>query len=294
VASARRRVVLEDGREIEYDWLSLDVGSAPQRDQIPGVPHERVVPVKPVLKLLKLRERLCAPNPPKLIVVLGAGPSGCEVAANVKTCQPGAAVVIIDAAPHALPWAGPGALVQRILRGRGIAFVLGRRAQRAEGDALHLDDGSIVRFDLLVDATTPMPNRLAATAGLLLDERGAILVDGSSRAIEDPRVFAVGDSSARRGSPVARNGVHAVREGRMLFENLASVLEGRPPRPWSWPDRTLQILDLGDGTALAMRGSWYLRSAAMLWWKSWIDRRWLARWNSLPKAAELSATDSFA
>jgi hypothetical protein len=41
--------------------------------------------------------------------------------------------------------------------------------------------------------------------------------------------------------------------------------------------RALLILNLGDGTALAVRGRWWWHGRAALGLKDWIDTRWLAR-----------------
>ncbi|MCC7013165.1 MAG: FAD-dependent oxidoreductase [Planctomycetes bacterium] len=280
LATAERTVYLESGSKLAYDWLSLDLGASPRREFIPGLERERVIPARPFSRLAGVRERLLARDAPKLVVVLGGGAAGCEIAANVKACREQTAVVLVDAAPRLFAGTRAGKLLESALLARGVALILGRRVVGAQGDALQLDDQSVVRFDLLINASGAAPSRLNQSSGLLLDERGAVLVDTTLQSVKDPRVFAVGDCATRRGTWPQKNAVHAQREGHVLFENLRRVIDGRAPVHCVWPERTLQILDLGDGSGVALYGSWAHRSRAMLWWKRARDRRWLSRWRA--------------
>ena len=49
ICSAERRLTLEDGSTLEYDWLSLDVGATPDLQPVGG-DHPDIVPVKPTLQ----------------------------------------------------------------------------------------------------------------------------------------------------------------------------------------------------------------------------------------------------
>jgi hypothetical protein len=52
--------------------------------------------------------------------------------------------------------------------------------------------------------------------------------------------------------------VFGVRAAGVLIDNLCATARGEPPGPYRPQARWLSILDLADGTGLAMRGS--------LWW----------------------------
>ncbi len=84
---ARRRLGLTGGDDLNYDYVSINVGSRVNADAIPGAAHDPSVwAVKPISNLWKLREhlesRFRAGETPRVAVV-GGGPTGAEVAANL-------------------------------------------------------------------------------------------------------------------------------------------------------------------------------------------------------------------
>jgi NADH dehydrogenase FAD-containing subunit len=90
----------------------------------------------------------------------------------------------------------------------------------------------------------------------------------SSRSFEalqvpaDAPIFVVGDSGTIRESPTPKAGVYAVREGPILWKNLARRREGRPLVPYRPQRGFLKLLNTGDGGAigefdgLSFQGRW--------------------------------------
>lgn len=70
-------------------------------------------------------------------------------------------------------------------------------------------------------------------------------------------------------------GVYAVREGPILWGNMARMLDGRPLRPYRPQSRFLRLLNTGDGRAIGeyrgftFEGRWCWRL------KDAIDRRFM-------------------
>jgi NADH dehydrogenase len=67
------------------------------------------------------------------------------------------------------------------------------------------------------------------------DRRGRIVVDGAMRCQSRPEVWALGDCAAipaPDGRTYASLAQHALREARVLAQNIAAVLDGRPTRPF--------------------------------------------------------------
>ena len=81
IRAEESQIQLASGETLSYDVLSLNVGSV-------GVPlpgsHEQVVEIKPLSNLAGLRRAIEAGTQPLRLVVVGAGPSGCELAANLR------------------------------------------------------------------------------------------------------------------------------------------------------------------------------------------------------------------
>ena len=305
----RRRVVLEDGTELGYGLLSVNLGSRCPGTYEQGRFGAGAFRAKPVEELVELgveldrlgRER--RGTPPHLVVV-GAGASGCELAlcAERRLGRSGGGRVTVvtggadrtrllgaDFAPAAR------ARMDRALGRRGVALVHARAVRatfatgplrgasagpggpgRARAGTLELSDGEALAFDALLDASGTRPPELIAASGLSCVD-GALEVDAQLRSVDDPRVFAVGDCAAFEGRALPRIGVHAVRQGQVLRDNLLALLRGEEPGPYRPQRRALAILNLGDGTALAARGR--LVAEGRLPWrlKRFIDGRFLAR-----------------
>jgi NADH dehydrogenase FAD-containing subunit len=284
---ATRRLRLEGGESMTYDALSFDVGSEPPA--VPGAEGPECYAVKPIPRMRDLRAWLEtrfaeAPETPVRIAVAGGGPTGCELAANVAgLAQRRAgrvAVTLLSAGERLLKGAPDGAArkIGRILEGRGIEIRRHARVVRVEGREAVLDDGARQPFDAFVNATGLKPNRLLRDVGLPLAEEDALLVDTHLRSPDAPEVHGGGDCIAVKGHALARIGVHAIRQSPVLCHNLLAAANGTPPQAFAPQTRFLWIVNLGDGTGLAMRGGlwWYGRSA--FWLKDRIDRRFLERY----------------
>ncbi|HEX5867660.1 MAG TPA: glutathione-disulfide reductase [Beijerinckiaceae bacterium] len=108
----------------------------------------------------------------------------------------------------------------------GIRLALGRTVERldrnAAGIAATLSDGSVVEVDQVLVATGRRPNTNGLgleTAGIAVDEVGAIPVDGYSQTLT-PSIYAVGDVTNRANlTPIA------IREGHAFAD---TVFGGRP------------------------------------------------------------------
>jgi selenide,water dikinase len=68
-----------------------------------------------------------------------------------------------------------------------------------------------------------------------------------------------------------------VRAGPVLATNLHALVVGAAPVPYVPQSRSLSLLALGDGRAIASRGRWSAQGWLMGWWKDHIDRRFIAR-----------------
>ena len=270
-----RLLLLEDGRTVRYDAVSFCLGSGTRAE-------DGAVPVKPVSNLEGVKERLLAAGPgaaPR-IVILGGGAAGCEVAVNLAALSRDAGleaeITLVEADPELLG-TSPGA-ARRIMRGHleglGVGAILGRRAVAGHGGAV-LDDGGEVRADLTLSATGVVPPGVFARSGLATGDDGALWVDRHLRSPNDHRIFGGGDAVAFRGGRLPRFGVYAVRQGPVLYRNLQASLRGEPLSPYRPQRRYLYVLDLGDGTGLAIYGPLARRSRAALRLKHLIDRRFV-------------------
>lgn len=73
------------------------------------------------------------------------------------------------------------------------------------------------------------------------------------RSVRHLELFGGGDCISLEGTPLARVGVYAVRQNRILHRNLLAFLEGRPLRRFDPGGAYLTILNMGDGRGIFVR-----------------------------------------
>ncbi len=259
--AARRRILLRSGRELKYDFLSLNVGSRVSLS-VPGS-VEHAIPVKPFENLASLKAA-------GHIAIAGGGAAGVELAMALR--YRGSEVTVYS--EHA-EFAGDAARrVRGALRWRRVDFRPGMRVDAIEPGPVIVSGSSRQAFDLVLWASGPAPQEFLASSGLTLDERGFVRVDETLCSVSHPEVLAAGDCAALGE---AKSGVHAVRQGEVLADNLRRLVGGVRPEPYQRGDKALLILTCGTRYAIAMRGDWSAQGWWVWWWKNWIDRRWLKR-----------------
>ena len=173
------------GRELRYERLMIATGSVPSIPPIDGLDD---------VEYWTNREATSVREIPGSVVVLGAGPVGCELAQLFA--RMGARVALADIADRLLPRDHPdaGSLLHDALAEEGIAIHLGGKIERvAPGIEVHLEGGTVLQGERLIVAT----GRRAAVdgfgfekLGVEIGERG-IEVDERMRAGEG--IWAAGD-----------------------------------------------------------------------------------------------------
>ena len=216
---AQRRVLCRDHPPIRYDLVSLDIGSTPRLDDVPGA-AEHTIPVKPIDRFAERWEALLARARAAglRLAVVGGGAGGVELALSAQHRLPGcgdAVEVTLVTRDALLPShnARVRSRFARILAERGIRVVAGNPVVRVEPGRLILADGDAVAFDEALWVTEAAAAPWLAETGLPLDAGGFVAIDETLRSPADPAVFAAGDVATMHGHPREKAGVYAVRAG---------------------------------------------------------------------------------
>lgn len=285
----KRQARLAKSAAVTFDAVSFNVGSA-VRDPNALQAEPGVWPVKPLAALIGLHTRLdlaiSANGHCPDLVIAGGGPTGLEIAAALcGLCERRAVtprIKLVETAPSA-GWAAPEA-IRRLRAGldaRGVTFRVGRVVARSPG-ACRTDSGDELPCADLVLATGLIGAGLVGNLGLPTDADGRLRVTPRLQSVADARVFAVGDCAVIDAAPRPCVGVFGVRAAPVLVHNLKAIAQGAALRSYRPQRRWLAILDLGDGTGLALRGrAWWIgRSALRL--KRWLDLRFVRKTRAAP------------
>jgi len=254
VDRAARTVIVRDlatGREQAepYDHLIFALGAAP-RAQFPvasgAVP---VVTLRTVPDVDRIDGVLRSLREPGRAIVVGAGFIGLEAVENLV--RRGLEVVLVQhgaqpLSPLDVEMAGP---VLDELRRNGVAVRTRTEVVRIGERAVHLDDGSELGADLVIDARGVRPEvRLAEQAGLALGLAGGIVVDGWQRT-SDPRILAVGDAvekpdAVSGGASLVTMAGLANRHGRSAADAIVLGTGDLAPAPPALGTAIIGVFDL--------------------------------------------------
>jgi NADH dehydrogenase FAD-containing subunit len=289
-----RLLRLSSGRILPYDLASFNIGSEPDAGGL-RIDCDRVLPVKPIRKLFQARLLLQAvqQSTPLRLLVAGGGPSGVEIAANLRRLLPDAGITLI--AGRGLLTGLPGrmaAAARRSLTRHAISCRENCRVLSLQHRKASLDDGSMLPYDLAFLAIGLKPPALFGASGLATGRGNGLLVDSCLRSVSHPELFGGGDCIDFQPRELARVGVYAVRQGPLLHRNLLAALNGSGLLPFKPQKSFLLILNLGDATGLLGKGRlvWHGRLALLL--KDHIDRRFMKKYQVSGERTEPWTADS--
>lgn len=213
-----------------YDSLVLSPGAKPILPKIDGINSSKVFTLRSVTDTYNIKDFI-AKTKPKKAVVVGAGFIGIEIAENLKNLD--LDVYLIEKAQAVLPPIDydMAAIVHRHLMQNGIKLILNNGVKEI------FDDGSLLKItlnsgeinaDMVIMAVGVMPDtKLAKTAGINVNEKGAIIVNKQMQTnIAD--IYAVGDavqvtefvSKTNTFIPLAGP---ANKQGRIAADNICGI-----------------------------------------------------------------------
>jgi NADPH-dependent 2,4-dienoyl-CoA reductase/sulfur reductase-like enzyme len=251
----RRRVVLSDGGEVEYDRLILATGSRPRRWPGPGADLEGVHVLRDLDDALALRAAF--DHRPRVAIV-GAGFIGCEVAQTAR--KEGLEVTLIDVAATPMLPLGPelGRWCAELHRDHGVELRLGTGVAGLIGngraDGVELTDGERIPADVVVVGLGALPNtEWLAGSGLSIDP--GLACDATLTAIGDPAILGAGDIVAwphplADGEAIRiEHWTAAAEQGQLAGRNVLIEPGERKPYvapPYFWSDQyDVKIQSLG-------------------------------------------------
>ena len=292
-----QRLSLRGRPPVAYDVLSIDVGSQPELDSVPGA-RGYSVPVKPVAELWQrwnhLRKKLqSSPRGTEhRIAMVGGGAGSVElIAAMAQQFSSGDSYAdqqlsfeLFCGAPDILQGYNSRArqAAQAALASYAIQLRLNSRVERVERNALLIENGDRYGFDELFWCTGAAAAPWIAASGLKTDQRGFIATSNTLQSLDYANIFGSGDCATQVDQPRPKAGVYAVRQGPVLAENLRKFLFSKPLKEHIPQQKFLSLLSLGAKRATADRG---VLSATGEWvwrWKDRIDREFMSRFEQLP------------
>lgn len=296
----RHRIEFENRPGLDYEVLSIGVGSRPTFAGVEVEDASLLVPVKPMQTFLdrlekRLDESSCrsatqqtesSPARTRRIAIVGGGVGSIEIAfcldkrLRERSRSPDDKLKLITGSSEV----GSGLAestrhrVQTQLKKRQIEVLTGQRVKRINSHGLKLANDDFIEADAVIWATNAVGQPVLSTLGSPLDEKGFLKTNAALQVQGQSRIFAVGDSGTIAGQDVPKAGVFAVRQGPVLWDNVQRVIWKRPVQDYDPQRRFLKLINTADGKSIAEYGSW---SGYSSWWwrlKDRIDSNFMAKY----------------
>jgi NADH:ubiquinone reductase (H+-translocating) len=280
-ATATIHLVTGEDRTLAWDRLIVGAGSWSRTLPIPGL-AERGVGFKYVAEAIWLRNRVLsqleraaeiddpdARRAALTFVFVGAGFAGIEAIGELEDLARVAIRTVPTLDASEMRWvmveAGPRILPEleddladyaaARLRERGIELRTDTRLVSAEGTDVELSDGERFGAATLVWTAGVRAAPLVTDSKLPVDARGRLVVDRTLRVEGLANVWAAGDVAAVPDA-YARDGTspptaqHALRQARVIADNVAASLTGGPTRTFSYRNKGM-LCSLGHFQGVA-------------------------------------------
>ncbi len=259
-----RTVELEDGPDIEYDYLLLAVGSATAFYGIDGL-EEHSLTLKSLDDAREINAAVreaaadATANNPARVLVGGAGLSGIQAAGEIAEWREDhrapVEITLIEGLDEVFPGNDPelqGALRRR-LQAADIAVRTGEFITRADDNTVYIDGGEEsppeeLAYDVLVWTGGITGQDMVSSVNVDRDERSDRVYTDSDFRTSNDRVFAIGDTALidqgddAYAPPTAQA---AWQAAEVAGENLARAARGAPLRTWSHVDKGT-LISIGE------------------------------------------------
>jgi NADH dehydrogenase len=264
---------------LDYDQLVISLGAITNFFNLPGL-RDRALTMKSLSDAINLRNRLianleeanfecCAAGRRRLLtfVVAGAGFAGVETIAALndfvrdalrfypRLSQEMVRVLLVHPREVILPECGNslGRYAERKLRERHVEIKLNCRVTGLSEHAAELSDGTSAETNTLIWTAGTSPNPLLQTLPCR-SERGRIVVDEFLEVPGFPGVWALGDCAmvpdSKTGEPQPPTAQHALREAKVVAQNIAAAIRGEPKKTFLFASRG-QLAAIGKRTGVA-------------------------------------------
>jgi NADH dehydrogenase len=280
--------------ELGYDQLILALGAMTNRVMIPGSEHAFTFKTLADAMLLRTHvierfERADVEVDPQrkrralTFAIIGGGLVGVELFGELTAFIDGITalykhvnrsdirVLLLQAGDRIMPEMDPGLADYgaRVLGNRaGASIRTNARVHAIEPGKVCLPEETI-EADTIILVAGIVPNPVVAGLPVEKDRHGHIIVDATMRCSSHSDVWAIGDCAsipAPNGNPYPNLAQHALREAKVLADNVCGALSGQNPQPFIY--ETLGMMgSLGHSKAFGqllkvkVRGvlAWFVR-----------------------------------
>lgn len=289
-------VLVDDGVELEYDYLILACGACDNyfgkpkwEDFAPGLKSlEQATEIRRrTLLAFELAENELNPENQRALlnfVVVGGGPTGVELSGAIadisrtvllrdfRRINPACArIILLEAGPRILATFSESlaAHAARDLAHIGVEVHTGSRVEQIDESGVQLEGKRIPSRTVLWAAGVQAPE-MTRTLGVELDHAGRIKVGPDLSIANHPEVFVIGDLvhfDLPGGKALPGLAPAAIQTGHKAARNILAEIRGLPRTDFHYRDKG-QMATIGKRKAIVQSGP--LKLTGYLAWLAWL------------------------
>jgi NADH dehydrogenase len=292
----RRRVLLEEGSQLDYDYLVVAAGA---RHSYFG--HTEWEPIAPGLKTIEdaleirrrlflafeLAEREAASGRPYerlTFTIVGGGPTGVELAGTLaeithtvlprdfRSIDPTRTrILLVEAGPRVLPTYAEdlSRSAEEQLRALGVEVMTSAMVKDVKPGAIRIGD-TWMPSAVTLWAAGVAASSLGAQLSAEVDRAGRVPVERDCTLPGHPEVFVIGDMAAFRdddGQLLPGLSAVAQQQGKYVGKTIARELQGRAREPFRYVNKGI-LATIGRAAAVAEFGRIHI--SGFIAWLAWL------------------------
>jgi len=286
---------LENRPAIEFDVVSIDIGSTPNQ-QIEGS-AEFTTPVKPISGFYQRWNHILKQvqqNKIKSLSVVGGGAGSVEVimamAFRLKEYSSSLQYHLVTSSDDILPTYNHSVIkrVKQQFQKYQIDIHTSSRVEKLGQGVIYCKNSDPIFTDEVIWCIQAAGSSWLKQSQLECDDAGFMKVRQTLQSLNYDPIFAAGDIANMVADPRPKAGVYAVRQAEVLFDNLRALLLNQTLVDYRPQDGFLSLLALGDKQAAGSK-SIVSFSGDWVWhWKNSIDVKFMDKFHQLPVLSMLS------
>jgi NADH:ubiquinone reductase (H+-translocating) len=272
-----RKIQVDDGEEISYDYLVLAGGATVNYFGTPGA-AEYAFPLYTLMNAVRLRNQVierfeAADRDPTIIddgaltfVVVGAGPTGVETAGALsdlfdnllpqdyhQLATEKARIILIEMGHEVLAAFKEDLreYARQELEERGVELRLGEAVAEVGPTSVRLKSGEGIKAHTLVWAAGVQANPLAGMLGAPQVRGGRVKLNSDLTVTKHPEIFVVGDMGeiTSEGQVLPQLGSVAMQSGEHVGRQIARGIMGEETQAFKYWDKGF-MATIGRGSAV--------------------------------------------
>ncbi|OPA80045.1 FAD-dependent oxidoreductase [Paenibacillus selenitireducens] len=298
IRTQEKKVLLEDGSALSYDYLVISVGGETETFGIPGM-KEYAMSIRSINSVRMIRQHIeyqfasYKQDESRLdrltFVVGGAGFTGIEFVSELADRMPELCkqydvdpslvkIYNVEAAPTALP-GFDAELVEyamNVLQNKGVTFKIGTPIKEATPEGVIVGEGELIKSATVVWAAGIRGNRIVEEAGIET-MRGRVKIDDYLRVPGQDNIYVIGDNSLMfnpEGRPYPPTAQIAMQQGVTCANNIVAAIRNQQPVKFVFSNKGT-VASLGKGEAIGIVGTKKFKGFTAAQLKKMIDIRYL-------------------